>query len=70
MRIRMPNNNVLTLDNTAVKNVGELNYLGFIITNTVGTEVDIQNRIIKTRRAFDILNPIWNCRTCSLKTKP
>jgi len=33
VRIRMTNNNVLTLDNTAVKNVKEFNYLGFIITN-------------------------------------
>lgn len=66
MLIRMPNNDVLTLDNTAIKNVEEFNYLGFIITNTGRIEVDVQNRIIKARRG--ILNSIWNSRTYS-KTK-
>jgi len=63
--IRMPNNDVLTLDNTSIENVEEFNYLGSIITNTGGIEVDVQNRIIKARRAFGILNPIWNFRTYS-----
>jgi hypothetical protein len=47
----------------------QFTYLGSIIDNTGGTEVDIKARIQKAQASFSALNKIWHSTTYSTQTK-
>lgn len=69
MRFSIENTALLYRNNTAVERVEKFPYIGCIIDSPDGTEKDVQSRITKARKAFDLLNPIWTSTANSLNTK-
>jgi hypothetical protein len=70
MRITMKNNNeTLRIHSETIERVTQFVYLGSIIDNTGGTEVDITTRIRKTQAALSTLNKIWHLTAYSTQTK-
>jgi hypothetical protein len=70
MLIAMKNNNeTLGIHSETIERVTQFVYLGSIIDNTGGTEIDITTRIRKAQAAFSILNKIWHSTVHSTQTK-
>ena len=69
MRIAMKNNKILCIHGETMERMTQFAYLGSIINNTGGTEVDITTRIRKTQAAFSTLNKIWHSTAYSTQTK-
>ena len=58
MRIAMKNNNeTLYIQGETIERVTQFVYLGSIIDDTGGTEVDVATRIRKAQAAFSMLSP-------------
>ena len=69
MRRNAKQNNPISLDGEPLEEVDKFTYLGSIVSNTGGTDEDIQARINKARHAFVTLRPIWKSSTLSKRHK-
>ena len=63
------NNENLRIHSETIERVTQFVYLGSIIDNTGGTEVNIATRIRKAQAAFGTLNKIWHLTAYSTQTK-
>ena len=57
------------IDHEKLQTTDTFTYLGSIICEDGGTDVDIKNRINKARRAFFRLKPVWRSTVYSRRTK-
>jgi len=69
MRIALTNKQPLYVYNEIIERVTQFTYLGSIVDNTGGTEVDLRARTRKAQAAFSALNKIWHSTTYSTQTK-
>ncbi|KAI5729125.1 hypothetical protein M8J77_025799 [Diaphorina citri] len=69
MDINCKRNEDIFLNGEVIEKVESFQYLGSIITTSGGAEEDIKIRILKARRAFIQLNPIWKSSHLRRKTK-
>ncbi|KAI5752991.1 hypothetical protein M8J77_022506 [Diaphorina citri] len=69
MDINCKRNEDIFLNGEVIEKVESFQYLGSIITTSGGAEEDIKTRILKARRAFIQLNPIWKSSHLRRKTK-
>ena len=65
----MKNNETLCIYSETIERVIQFAYLGSIIDNTGGTEVDITARIHKAQISFCALNKIWHSTAYSTQPK-
>ena len=63
------NNEILCIHGETMERVTRFVYLGSIIDNTGGTEVDMTTRIRKAQAALSTLNKIWHSTSYSAQTK-
>ena len=59
MKINARNEEPLTINNTALKEVDEFVYLGSKITSDGNSEKDVDSRISKAKGAFAALHSVW-----------
>ncbi|VDP55485.1 unnamed protein product [Schistosoma margrebowiei] len=59
------NSNPITLDDETLEDVESFTYLGSIIDEQGGSDVDVKATIDKSRKAFLQLKNIWNSKQCS-----
>ena len=57
------------LNGKIIEDVGELKYLGSIVSCTGGREKDIKARRKKVQQAFAMLRPVWRCKALRMKAK-
>lgn len=69
MDINHKRNEDIVLDGGVIERVESFQYLGSIITTSGGADEDVKQRILKARRAFIQLNPIWKSSHLRRKTK-
>ena len=59
----------LRIRSETIESVTQFVYLGSIIDNTGGTEVDITTHLQKAQAAFSTLNKTWHLTAYSTQTK-
>ena len=59
----------LNVNSTALEEVDNLTYLGSVVDNTGGSELNIKTSIGKARTAFRMMGTSWRTGTVSLNTK-
>ena len=59
----------INIDRSELEDIDEFVYLGSKISQTGGTDEDIQARINKARQVFAMLRPVWRVTTISTNTK-
>ncbi|VDO64584.1 unnamed protein product [Schistosoma margrebowiei] len=69
LEFKAENSNPITLDGETLKDVESFTYLGSIIDEQGGSDVDVKARIGKVRVAFLQLNNIWNSKQLSTNIK-
>jgi len=69
LRINTANDGPITLGGDGLEEVEAFTYLGSIVNNHVGTDIDVKAQIGKARLAFLQLKKIWSARTIATQTK-
>ncbi|BFY99655.1 hypothetical protein BsWGS_02695 [Bradybaena similaris] len=69
LRINSSNNGPVMLNGSPLEEVQYFTYLGSIIDQQGGTDVDLKTRISKASAAFIQLKNIWRSRDLSIETK-
>lgn len=69
MRIQTANKEPLRLNTEIIERCDQFCYLGSIVTENGGTEMDINSRILKARQAFGALYNFWRSSVISRRTK-
>ena len=69
LKINTSNPAPITLDGNNLEEVETFTYLGSVINQQGGTDVDVKSRIGKARSAFTTLKNIWKSHQISTRTK-
>jgi len=69
MRISTKRGDGVLIAGERIEEVDEFIYLGSIVSKRRGTDVDIQERIVKARQARECMRPIWQCIALTTTTK-
>ena len=69
MRIKNEQDAPINIEGSELEDINEFVYLGSKISQTGGTDEDIQARINKARQVFAMLRPVWRVTTISTNTK-
>ncbi|KAG7310042.1 hypothetical protein JYU34_004574 [Plutella xylostella] len=69
MKVSSSSTEHVTLGNSQLKLVDTFCYLGCILTNKGGADMDIDNRIKKAKAAFAQLAPVWKSHIMPLRLK-
>ncbi|XP_048478528.1 uncharacterized protein LOC125488872 [Plutella xylostella] len=69
MRTGVQNMTPLQIGGEAVERVHKFTYLGSVVSETGGTEVDVISRIAKARATFAQLRPIWQSQKLTRRVK-
>uniref|UniRef100_A0A8D9EGU9 Craniofacial development protein 2 n=1 Tax=Cacopsylla melanoneura TaxID=428564 RepID=A0A8D9EGU9_9HEMI len=69
MDINCRGNEDIMLDGEIIEKVESFQYLGSVVTTNGGADEDVTQRILKARRAFIQLNPIWKSAQLRRRTK-
>ncbi|VDO68158.1 unnamed protein product [Schistosoma margrebowiei] len=69
LKFKAEYNNPITLDGETLENVESFTYLGSIIDEQGGSDLDVKARIGKARTAFLQLKNIWNSKQLSTNIK-
>ena len=69
LRLRISEDEQVTLGNQKIDQVGSFSYLGSIISKDGGSSEDVKSRIGKAQGVFSQLKKVWKNRKISLQTK-
>ncbi|VDO48941.1 unnamed protein product [Schistosoma margrebowiei] len=69
LKFKVENSNPITLDGESLEDVEPFTYLGSIIDEQGGSELDVKARIGKARVTFSQLKNIWNSKQLSTNIK-
>lgn len=69
MTLNIQNPAPIIINDQNIRTTEEFTYLGSVVTNTGGAEVDIGKRLNKARHIFRQMNNVWRTDQYSLKTK-
>ena len=69
LRLGINEDEMVTLGNKTIDQVGSFTYLGGIISKDGGSSEDARSRIAKTRGVFSQLRKVWKNRKINVQTK-